>query len=124
MTTTTSTTVVRSCADQKGWTMGDGFKVNPDELRSFAKGLDERGDQVSNAAQATSEIKLGEEAFGPLVVILSQFVDNASDEFSQKLKECSASIDRAVDDINAAAADYERDDEQGGQNIDQVKGAM
>ncbi|MEV4647000.1 type VII secretion target [Saccharopolyspora sp. NPDC049357] len=104
--------------------MGDGFKVNPEELRSFAKGLDERGGQVDEAAQATGEIKLGYEAFGPLVVILSQFVDNASDEFSQKLKECSASIDKAVDDINAAAADYERDDERSGQNIDQVKGAM
>lgn len=89
---------------------GDGFTVDPEELRAFAKGLNGRQDQIEAAAQKAGGVNLGADTFGVLLGFFPNDADAKAQEMMGHINELAAAVDAAANDVRVAADEYQNTD--------------
>ncbi|MCP2170013.1 type VII secretion target [Goodfellowiella coeruleoviolacea] len=83
-----------------------GFDVVPDELRTFASGLKDRGGQVGEVATAADGVSLGVDTFGVIGQIFVGSAKQAAGEAAAGLKALSETLADDGDNTNATADTY------------------
>lgn len=99
-----------------------GFQVESDELRSFANGLADRKGQIDGAADKVGGVALGSEAFGVLFGFFAGDVDAKAQEMTDNIKQLASAVDRSVEDLKAAADEYDRNDDENRQRFNELGG--
>ncbi|GAA3844185.1 hypothetical protein GCM10022243_08230 [Saccharothrix violaceirubra] len=95
-----------------------GFKVQAQQLRTFASGQAERQGQVEQAASDVAGVDLGGETFG---VLLQFFADAAQDfaaQTTEGIKQLAAAYGDASADTVATAVEYEQVEDGNQQTFD------
>lgn len=86
---------------------GDGTRVDPDELHSYAGRLRDRSTAVSDAANEAAGINLGFAPYGTLNQWFGAAVRSDADEIVANLRTLADNLDTDAATLDASARDFQ-----------------